>query len=59
MRLLDRYICREVASHALLGLAVFSFGFSALTAVVTLFAFAALLLFVPCFGAAGHRQVEA
>ena len=27
MRLLDRYICREVASHAFLGLAVFTFVF--------------------------------
>src|ERR1700733_4872916 len=27
MRLLDRYICREVASHAILGLAVFTFVF--------------------------------
>jgi LPS export ABC transporter permease LptF/LPS export ABC transporter permease LptG len=27
MRLLDRYICREVVSHALLGLAVFTFVF--------------------------------
>jgi LPS export ABC transporter permease LptF/LPS export ABC transporter permease LptG len=27
MRLLDRYICREVASHAVLGLAVFTFVF--------------------------------
>ena len=27
MRLLDRYICREVASHTLLGLTVFTFVF--------------------------------
>ncbi|HXT73907.1 MAG TPA: LptF/LptG family permease [Candidatus Angelobacter sp.] len=27
MRILDRYVCREVASHALLGLAVFTFVF--------------------------------
>jgi lipopolysaccharide export system permease protein len=27
MRLLDRYVCREVASHAVLGLAVFTFVF--------------------------------
>src|ERR1700722_11549871 len=27
MRLLDRYVCREVASHAALGLAVFTFVF--------------------------------
>ncbi len=27
MRILDRYICREVFSHALLGLAVFTFVF--------------------------------
>src|SRR5580698_6755775 len=27
MRLLDRYLCREVASHAILGLAVFTFVF--------------------------------
>src|SRR5271169_3716384 len=27
MRLLDRYICREVVSHAILGLAVFTFVF--------------------------------
>ena len=27
MRLLDKYICREVASHAVLGLAVFTFVF--------------------------------
>ncbi len=33
------------------GLAIFSFGFSALTAVVSLFAVAGLLLFLPCFRA--------
>ena len=27
MRILDRYICREVLSHSLLGLAVFTFVF--------------------------------
>ncbi|HVA18274.1 MAG TPA: LptF/LptG family permease, partial [Candidatus Dormibacteraeota bacterium] len=27
MRILDRYVCREVVSHALLGLAVFTFVF--------------------------------
>src|ERR1700688_3228300 len=27
MRIIDRYICREVLSHALLGLAVFTFVF--------------------------------
>jgi predicted MFS family arabinose efflux permease len=38
------------------GLIIFHFGFSAYTAVVSVLAFAGLLLFAPCFGAARRRK---